>query len=194
MNPIYKNLSIKNILGEEWRDIPNYEGQYLASNMGRIKGLPRTISGYRGAKQNLKERIMSQGINSTGYCVTRRTFVFNGKQTNLVHRLVATSFIPNPLNLPEVNHIGKNGDKTDNKVQSLIWSTHEDNIKHANDVLDVNGGTKHFRSKFKEQDVIDIYNAKGTEREIAAKYGVSHSVIGFIKRKQSYKKILNGLN
>lgn len=185
----YKNLSIKNAKGEKWTPMPNYNVEYLVSEIGRIKGLPKTIIGYRGSKQFLKERIMSQGVNASGYCATRRTFFFNGKQTNLVHRLVAEAFIPNPNNLSCVNH--KNGIKTDNRVENLEWCTHSENLKHAADVLDINTGTKHFRSKFSEQQVIDIYLSDGTEREIAAKYGVSHSVIGFIKRKQSYKTILS---
>lgn len=186
----YKNLSLKNIKGEVWKDIPNYEGKYQASTFGRIKGLEIVIVGYRGAKNFYKERIMSQGLNSTGYCSTRRTFIFDGKQTNLAHRLVAITFIENPDKLSEVNH--KNGLKTDNTVGNLEWCTKSQNLKHAADVLDINTGTKHFRSKFTEKDVIDIFNMNGTEREIALKYGVSHSVIGFIKRKQSYKSILNG--
>jgi transposase len=188
----WKNLSLENIEGEIWLPMPNYETQYMVSNFGRVKGLPRIIVGYRGAKQSLKERIMSQGINNTGYYVTRRTFVFNGKQTNLVHRLVGETFLPNPFNLPEVNHVGENGDKQDNRVISLIWSTHADNIRHANDVLDVNGGIKHFRSKFTQQDVLDIFYSNLTNRELAKKYNVSSGTICSIKTKKSYKSILKG--
>ena len=54
---------------------------------------------------------------------------FGSKNKVLVHRLVAETFIPNPHNLTDVNHI--NGDKTDNSVSNLEWSSHEDNVRHA---------------------------------------------------------------
>ena len=186
----WKNLSLENIEGEVWLPMPNYENQYLVSNMGRVQSLERVIGGKKNNPCKTKNKIMSQGINNTGYCATRRTFFFNGKQTNLVHRLVGITFLPNPLNLPEVNHIGEKGNKQDNRVESLIWSTHADNIKHASEVLDVNGGIKHFRCKFKEQDVIDIFYSKKTNRELGRIYGVSSGTICGIKNKKSYKTIL----
>lgn len=62
--PIYKNKSLKNIKGEEWREILYAEGYYLVSNFGRIKALERMV--YSDAAPNgrrLKEKIMSQSIS-----------------------------------------------------------------------------------------------------------------------------------
>ena len=54
----------------------------------------------------------------------------NGKEkAHYVHRLVAETYIPNPDNLPEVNH--KDEDKTNNNVANLEWSTHADNVQHS---------------------------------------------------------------
>jgi hypothetical protein len=69
--------------------------------------------------------------NSDGYLLVN----INGR-TEKVHRVVATCFIPNPLNLPEVNH--KWGIKTDNRVSELEWSTSSKNKEHAWRILGLN--------------------------------------------------------
>lgn len=105
---------------EEWKAVVGFEGLYEVSSFGRIKSLKR-----RG---NWKEHIMKTCVHKNGY--ERVELNKDGKPYYcLVHRLVATSFIPNPENKPEVNH--KNGDKTDNKVDNLEWATKSENIKHA---------------------------------------------------------------
>lgn len=74
-------------------------------------------------------RVMKPSPNSDGYLTTVLTM--DGKRyTVAIHRLVAIAFIPNPLNLPEVNHI--NGNKLKNDTSNLEWTTHQDNMIHAN--------------------------------------------------------------
>lgn len=104
---------------EIWKSIPNYEGLYEISNFGRVKSL----------KKNL---IMNCSIRNTRYNSTYLYKLGNSKQF-LIHRLVAISFIDNPNNLPEVNHI--NGNKNDNNVNNLEWVTRSTNIKHSYDKL-----------------------------------------------------------
>ena len=101
---------------EEWRPVKGYEGLYEVSNMGRVKSL------HYG-----KERILRMPDNSAGY----RNVELENKapQRKLVHRLVAEAFIPNPMNLPVVNHL--DGDKHNNCVSNLEWCTYRQNTLHA---------------------------------------------------------------
>lgn len=113
---------------EIWKPIKGFEGLYEVSNLGRVKALARKKICNRGWGW-IKEHIMKQTTANSDYYRVPLTNKEHIKKYYLVHRLVATSFIPNPKELPQVNHI--DGNKLNNRVDNLEWCTRQDNIKHA---------------------------------------------------------------
>lgn len=98
---------------EEWKDIEGYEGLYQVSNLGRVKSLWFD-----------KEKILKAYKNRYGYlCIG--LCKYGKKKTYKIHRLVASAFIENSNNYPEVNH--KDEVKTNNNVNNLEWCTREYN-------------------------------------------------------------------
>lgn len=100
-----------------------------------------------------------------------------GNRMYSVHRLVAMAFIPNPNNLPEVNH--KNGDKSDNRSDNLEWVTGKDNVKHA-----LKAGLTQTKLQYEDVQTIKQLYATGnyTYYDLADMYNVSYSNIGYIVR------------
>lgn len=116
---------------ETWKDIIGYEGLYQVSDLGRIKVLPREFINISGRRSVVNEVIKVCPVNHRGYERAQLTSSDKTKKIFSVHRIVATHFIPNPNNLPEVNH--KKGIKNDNRVSELEWCDKEYNEKHASD-------------------------------------------------------------
>ena len=102
---------------EVWKDIEGFDGKYQISSWGRVRSARGTLKTYENKKGYLKI-----GLYKNGKYHKRR-----------INRLVAQAFIPNPYDLPQVNHI--DGNKKNNSVTNLEWVTDSANKKHD----------KHFR-------------------------------------------------
>ena len=105
-----------------------------------------------------------------------------------IHRLVAQAYIPNPDNLPEVNH--KDGDKSNNQVGNLEWCTHKENLRHAAKMKLFRYGEAHQNSSLLQAQADEIRElfAQGSwnQKQLAEKFGVSPMVVSRIVRGLTY--------
>lgn len=117
-----------NIMEEMWKDIPEFEGMYQASTLGRIKSLERFVNTGMGIRK-FPEKIKSQTKTPLNYMITRLSK--NGKlKTYNVHRLIAITFIENPNAYDEIDHIVEvSPTQCDNSIANLRWCDRSFNLK-----------------------------------------------------------------
>lgn len=130
------NKAPKSTSEECWKDAVGYEEYYLVSNKGRV-----------WSKQ--KNKIMALSPNQNGY-FTIQICRLNPKDGRVrkkatVHRIIAKTFLPNPLNKPQVNH--KDGNKQNNSIENLEWATASENTWHATHIIKTNKPPRIFGRK-----------------------------------------------
>lgn len=115
-------------MSEIWKPIPGYEGLYEVSDMGRVRSLDRVIVNKDGKPHHFSGFLLSTYLNRFGRVLVG-LWKNNRIQRLSVHRLVANAFIPNPDNLPEVNH--KDENPQNNRVDNLEWCTTVYNLTYG---------------------------------------------------------------
>lgn len=181
--PIWRNTSLENLPDEEWRDITGFEGFYKVSNYSRIKSLNRIDC--RGHRR--PEKILLQNVDPDGYtlviiCKDRINY------TRKPHRLSAIEFIPNPLNLPEVNHLDTV--KTNNHISNFEWSTTSNNQKHirrSGKHMEI--AETHKSATLTNKKALKIFNESGKHVDIAKKHKTSPLIVSRIKSGKTWSFI-----
>lgn len=118
----YTYLFWKDSKVEVWRDIDGFDG-YQVSNLGNVRSL-----NYNGTGNTQVLKPSLSGRNRTYLSINMQ--VADKVIRRNIHRLVAMAFIPNPDNLPEVNHIDEDG--TNNKINNLEWCNRKYNLNYGN--------------------------------------------------------------
>ena len=177
-------------MSEVWKDIPDFEGSYQVSNMGRVRSVDRVVTYKDGRMGKYKGRVLKPGSNR-GY---ERVVLYNdnGYNNKSVHRLVLEVFKPhvNMIDL-QVNHI--DGDKLNNHLTNLEWVTARDNVLHAYDTgLITNIGEGSPGAILTNTDVLEILQRLDigeAHREIALDYGVDRTTISKINRGLTWREV-----
>lgn len=194
---------------EEWRPIPEYEGLYEASNLGRLRSCDRitrhvnrwgTINGQHRRGGILKTRVSNQGYERASLCK-------NGVGKTLsVHRLISKTFDKSFRSDLQVNH--KDGNKLNNSISNLEPGTAKDNMAHAVKTGlypfgDRNGsrthvekmprGSENTQSKITEGDVIEIRRLRAsgwTLAQIADRFPINFRSVHNIVRGKTWGHVL----
>lgn len=171
---------------EIWKDVIGYEGLYQVSDLGRVRSVDRYIKRNDGIIQHRKGKIILQTKNLDGYMQVK--LCKDGKsRTVRVHRIIAESFIPNPDNLSDVNHI--DCDRTNNIVLNLEWLSFKENIKHSHK----KGHYKRYgerNSNYKNNTLKRYYEENPHEKQKLSRKGKQNGMCKKIKLLDKNKTII----
>ena len=134
-----------------------------------VAGFPSYRVDKSGNVYNAKKRILKQHMTNNGYLRVSVNNEHEKHKTLLVHRVVATAFIPNAGNLPQVNHIDEN--KTNNSADNLEWCTAKQNLEHSRVIEQARA------ANFQRVECVTTGKAYNSIKEVTNELGLSHGNI-----------------
>ena len=167
------------------KDIPGYEGLYMALSDGRIWSCASRV-------------YLTPTTDQKGYKSVKLYKDGEWKQQK-VHRIILSEFVPQPKEKDQVNHI--DGVKANNSLDNLEWVTGKENMRHAfdNGLEKGKRGENHNMAKLKTEDVVAIRKlyASGitqtgkryTQRQLAKMYGVRQATIWGILHRENWAHV-----
>lgn len=141
-------------MDEEWRDVIGYESNYQVSSFGQVRSKPRQKRPGRILKPN-EQRYLCVSLSQN-----------NAIRTRTVHSLVAEAFLPNPDNLPEIDHVDRN--KHNNVVSNLRWVSKSQNQQNRGMPKHNTSGEQYIQVQYRvcgKKDGVQIQKAFKTLEE-----------------------------
>ena len=174
----------------EWIDILGYEGLYQVSSDGDVRSLDREVlrrNRYGGITiRKDTGKVLNPGLmgGNTKRGEYKCVCLSNGKGVmHYIHRLVAIAFIPNPDNLPEIDHINQN--KLDNNISNLRWIPKNEN--HLNKYHKI-GASGHHNIQYDKR--VNTYRVSFTRRPARINIGSFKNIEEAIQARDDYLSIL----
>lgn len=183
--------------GEIWKDVIGYEGLYMVSSFGRIISLGRIVQNPAGGPYWIETKLLNPYINKYGYySINLRKD--NKATTMRIHRIMCKTFLPNPNNLPSIDHI--DGNKQNNLLSNLKWCSCKENSNNPNTKrrMSISAKIRCSEGRIHHQEIVgvNIYNPKDIicfDRIMdASKYGfcapsITKCCKGRLNKHQNYR-------
>ena len=174
-------------MNEAWRPVPDFDGLYEVSNLGRVRSLSRVVAMRDGRTKPVTGRILQQSRCDGGrlkVSLWRENVGYN----RVVSRLVARAFLGEPAS-PDLEACHDDGDQDNNNVSNLRWDTRigneADKTRHGTRLI----GERHTLAKLTEADVVEIRRSPECPEVLAGKFGVHPMHVNRIRRYERWKHV-----